>query len=83
IARQSQLIMNTAESKEPTYIGIDVGKSFLDVYFHPLDFHQRIENTEKDINALVEVIADLQPERVVVQGKRMKTLAITGLHPKM
>ena len=60
--------MNTAKSKEPTFIGIDVGKSYLDVYFHPLDFHQRIENTEKAINALVETLLELQPERVIVEA---------------
>ena len=68
IARQSQLIMKNTKIKEPTYIGIDVGKSKLDVYFYPLGFHQQIDNEDKAICSLVEVLVELQPERIVVEA---------------
>ncbi len=58
--------MEHQESKEPTTIGIDVGKSYLDVYFHPLGLHQRITNTA--VQSLTETLVDLTPERIVVEA---------------
>ncbi len=60
--------MNTAKINDLTYIGIDVGKSFLDVYFHPLDFHQRIENSKLSIQSLVDALVELQPKCIVVEA---------------
>ncbi len=60
--------MKHQESKEPTTIGIDVGKSYLDVYFHPQGLHQRIKNTDTAVQKLTEALVDLKPERIVVEA---------------
>lgn len=50
------------------YIGVDVSKSTLDLFIHPLDQHFSIPNKHSEINKIVRVLAQCQPKQVVVEA---------------
>jgi transposase len=49
-------------------IGIDVGKTFLDIYILELDRHWQIHNTANDIKSLIKTLARFNLTRIVVEA---------------
>ncbi|GAA0796527.1 IS110 family transposase [Marinobacterium sediminicola] len=59
--------MNT-ESQISINVGVDVGKSKLDIVLHPLDLHFQIPNDEDSILKVVHVLKKRNIERIVVEA---------------
>ncbi len=59
--------MNT-ESQISINVGVDVGKSKLDIVLHPLDLHFQISNDEDSILKVVHVLKKRNIERIVVEA---------------
>jgi transposase len=59
--------MNT-ESQISINVGVDVGKSKLDIVLHPLDLHFQIPNDEESILKVVHVLKKRNIERIVVEA---------------
>ncbi|GAA0680249.1 IS110 family transposase [Marinobacterium maritimum] len=59
--------MNT-ESQININVGVDVGKSKLDIVLHPLDLHFQISNDEESILKVVHVLKKRNIERIVVEA---------------
>ena len=57
-----------AEITNPTNIGIDVSKDWLDIVVIPSGETWRTENTEDKIGVLVEKLETLKPERIVIEA---------------
>ena len=57
-----------AEITNPTNIGIDVSKDWLDIVVIPGGETWRTENTEDKIDVLVEKLETLKPERIVIEA---------------
>ena len=55
-------------AEEKVYIGIDVSKTWLDIYDYPTGESWRSENTEHGIGKLIERLQSLQIERIVVEA---------------
>ena len=51
-----------------TIIGIDVSKTFLDLWVHPEGRFWRCEYTQAELPGLVEELARLQPSRVIMEA---------------
>ncbi|MCG3748742.1 IS110 family transposase [Vibrio cincinnatiensis] len=49
-------------------VGIDTGKSQLDIYIRPLDIYFTVPNTEKGIKEAITTIKKYQPQRVVIEA---------------
>jgi transposase len=49
-------------------IGVDVGKSQLDIHIRPLDLFFTVENNDKGIKEAIKTIAKHQPKRIVVEA---------------
>lgn len=49
-------------------IGIDVGKTFLDVYILELDRHWQVQNTKSEINTLITKLRRFKLTRIVVEA---------------
>lgn len=49
-------------------IGVDTGKSQLDIYIRPLDIFFTVPNNEKGIKEAVKTIAKYSPQRIVVEA---------------
>lgn len=49
-------------------IGVDVGKSQLDIYIRPLDLFFTVENTDKGIKAALKRIKKHDPTRIVIEA---------------
>lgn len=49
-------------------IGIDVGKSFLDIYILELDRHWQVQNSRSEINTLVKNLKRFKLTRIVVEA---------------
>ncbi|MBW8192968.1 IS110 family transposase [Neiella marina] len=60
--------MNDVKNQTEISVGIDVGKSQLDVHFHPLEHHQTISNDAKSIGQLVNALVKLNVTRIVVEA---------------
>lgn len=60
-------MMNT-ESHIKINVGVDVGKSRLDIVLHPLDLHFSIPNDEEHIQKIVKVLKTHQVERIVTEA---------------
>ncbi|TVZ40848.1 transposase [Alteromonadaceae bacterium 2753L.S.0a.02] len=63
--------MNTttnAHIKQQRNIGIDVGKSFLDIYILELDRHWQIHNVKDEIHHLVKTLGRFHLTRIVVEA---------------
>jgi len=79
--------MNTtsANSHNQKHIGIDVGKTFLDIYILEIDRHWQIHNTADDIKQLVKSLKRFRLARIIVEAtggyerKVVEALAEAGL----
>jgi len=49
-------------------VGVDTGKSQLDIYIRPLDIYFNVPNTEKGINDAIKTIKKHKPQRVVIEA---------------
>ncbi|EPP2136782.1 IS110 family transposase [Vibrio alginolyticus] len=49
-------------------VGVDTGKSQLDIYIRPLDIYFTVPNTEKGINDAIKTIKKHKPQRVVIEA---------------
>ncbi|EJG1012045.1 IS110 family transposase [Vibrio parahaemolyticus] len=49
-------------------VGVDTGKSQLDIYIRPLDIHFTVPNTEKGISDAIKTIKKQKPQRVVIEA---------------
>ena len=49
-------------------VGVDTGKSQLDIYIRPLDIYFSVPNTEKGVKEAVKTISKHQPQRVVIEA---------------
>ncbi len=56
------------ESQIKINVGVDVGKSKLDIVLHPLDLHFQIPNDEESILKVVHVLKKRNIERIVVEA---------------
>lgn len=57
-----------ARIKQHRNIGIDVGKTFLDIYILELDRHWQIHNTADDIKQLIQSLKRFSLERIVIEA---------------
>ncbi len=56
------------ESQIQINVGVDVGKSKLDIVLHPLNLHFQISNDEQSILKVVHVLKKRNIERIVVEA---------------
>ncbi|NAX43243.1 MULTISPECIES: IS110 family transposase [unclassified Vibrio] len=49
-------------------VGVDTGKSQLDIYIRPLDMYFTVPNTEKGISDAIKTIKKHKPQRVVIEA---------------
>ncbi|EKL9831007.1 IS110 family transposase [Vibrio alginolyticus] len=49
-------------------VGVDAGKSQLDIYIRPLDIYFTVPNTEKGISDAIKTIKKHKPQRVVIEA---------------
>lgn len=59
--------MNTI-TKQKINVGVDTGKSQLDIYIRPLDIFFSVENNERGIKEAIVQLKKYQPERIVVEA---------------
>jgi transposase len=59
--------MNTI-TKQKINVGVDTGKSQLDIYIRPLDIFFSVENNEIGIKEAIVQLKKYQPERIVVEA---------------
>ncbi|EJE4149882.1 TPA: IS110 family transposase [Vibrio parahaemolyticus] len=59
--------MNT-NTKQSINVGVDTGKTQLDIYIRPIDHFFTVENNEKGIEKAIKVIQQYHPERVVIEA---------------
>lgn len=57
-----------ARIKQQRNVGIDVGKTFLDIYIFELDRHWQIHNTADDIKQFIQSLKRFNLERIVVEA---------------
>lgn len=68
IASKSQLIMINPKEQIEVNVGVDVGKSQLDIHLHPLDLHFSIPNQQEAINKVVKVLKGYPVKRIVTEA---------------
>lgn len=49
-------------------VGVDTGKTQLDIYIRPLDIYFNVSNDEKGIKQAIRTIAKYHPERIVIEA---------------
>ena len=49
-------------------VGVDTGKSQLDIYIRPLDIYFTVPNTDKGITDAIKTIKKHKPQRVVIEA---------------
>lgn len=49
-------------------VGVDTGKSQLDIYIRPLDIYFNVSNDEKGIKQAIKTIKKYHPERIVIEA---------------
>ncbi|CAH7273106.1 transposase [Vibrio chagasii] len=49
-------------------VGVDTGKSQLDIYVRPLDIYFTVPNTDKGISDAIKIIKKHKPQRVVIEA---------------
>ncbi|MFM2487016.1 IS110 family transposase, partial [Celerinatantimonas yamalensis] len=59
--------MNT-NTVQNIHVGVDTGKSQLDIYIRPLDIYFNVTNDEKGIKEAIQTIKKYQPERIVIEA---------------
>lgn len=57
-----------AEITDPTNVGIDVSKDWLDIVAIPSGETWRVQNTEEPMDVLVEKLEELRPERIIIEA---------------
>jgi transposase len=68
-----------AENTNPTNIGIDVSKDWLDIVVLPSGETWRTENTAEKIGVLIEKLEKLNPERIVIEATGGYERLVTSL----
>lgn len=59
--------MNTIQNQNIN-VGVDTGKSQLDIYIRPLDIFFTVKNNEKGIKEAITKLKKYQPQRVVIEA---------------
>ncbi|HBC3855496.1 TPA: IS110 family transposase [Vibrio parahaemolyticus] len=59
--------MNT-KLKQSINVGVDTGKTQLDIHIRPLDIFFSVENTDKGIKKALGIINKYSPERIVIES---------------
>ncbi|MGR5454859.1 IS110 family transposase [Vibrio alfacsensis] len=59
--------MNT-KMNQNIYVGVDTGKTQLDIHIRPIELFFSVENTEKGIKSAVNTIQKHSPDRVVIEA---------------
>lgn len=59
---------NLKTSKTSVNVGVDVGKSSLDIHIHEKDIYFRVENTESGIKKILKRLSYYSVERVVMEA---------------
>lgn len=54
--------------KQSINVGVDTGKTQLDIHIRPLDIFFSVENTDKGIKEALKVINKYSPERIVIEA---------------
>ena len=49
-------------------VGVDTGKSQLDIYIHPLDIYFIVSNDEEGIKEAVKTLKKYSPERIIIEA---------------
>src|SRR3990172_364177 len=57
-----------AEITNPTHVGVDVSKDWLDIVALPSGETWRTENTEGTMGVLIKQLEKLKPERIVLEA---------------
>jgi transposase len=60
--------MNSTNNQNEINIGVDTGKTQLDIYIRPLDIYFTVTNDEKGINKAIKKIKKHNPKRVVIKA---------------
>jgi transposase len=60
--------MNSTNNQNEINIGVDTGKTQLDIYIRPLDIYFTVTNDEKGINKAIKEIKKHNPKRVVIEA---------------
>lgn len=61
-------MMNNKNNQNPVTVGVDTGKSQLDIYIRPLDIYFSVNNDEKGVQEAIKQIRKHKPERVVIEA---------------
>lgn len=54
--------------KQNINVGVDTGKTQLDIHIRPLDIFFSVENTDKGIKEALRIINKYSPERIVIEA---------------
>jgi len=57
-----------SKSNQSINVGVDTGKSQLDIYIRPLDIYFTVTNDDKGIKEAVKTIKEHSPERIVIEA---------------
>ena len=71
--------MDNKNNQNAVTVGVDTGKSQLDIYIRPLDIYFSVGNDEKGVREAIKEIKKHKPERVVIEATgRLEHLFIIG-----
>jgi len=60
--------MNTANNQNEINVGVDTGKTNLDIHIHPLDIYFSVENNPKGIKKAISEIKKHNPTRIAIEA---------------
>ncbi|WP_299735811.1 IS110 family transposase [uncultured Endozoicomonas sp.] len=60
--------MDTKNNQNAVTVGVDTGKSQLDIYIRPLDIYFTVPNNESGVKEAIKKIKNHNPERVVIEA---------------
>lgn len=60
--------MNSKNNQNEINVGVDTGKTQLDIYIRPLDIYFTVPNDEKGINKAIKEIKKHKPTRIVIEA---------------
>ncbi len=60
--------MNCKNNQNEINVGVDTGKTQLDIYIRPLDIYFTVTNDEKGINKAIKEIRKHKPTRIVIEA---------------
>src|SRR5262249_46272138 len=79
-SRRRDNAVNHDTTPQPQWVGIDVSKATLDVAVQPSGAGWQVANRDAALEALVEQLAALQPERIVLEASGgYELLVVTAL----